>query len=284
MKLEVKHVRMAFGQKRVLNDVTMTGQSGQLIGLLGPNGVGKSTLIKLLVTQQKPTGGEILLDGKSIISHPEIMQRKLGYLPQRVPFIPNLTVGEYLEYIAAIKGLPVATADKRIRDLLNRVHLEGSNPLKLQRYSGGMIQRVGLAAMLLDDPDIVIADEPTTGLDPAERINLRNMLASLSKSKLVIVSTHIVSDLEAVANYLILLNAGHVLYQGTPTRLLATANRVVWESPYQPVADADDDLLVQDASGIKQRQICLTRPNLAAVPVSATLEEAYLGVLKGVIK
>lgn len=166
----------------------------------GKNGAGKTTLLKLLSTIMKPTSGRILLDNQDIVKNPDIMRNIIGYLPQEVFIYPNLTILEYLYYIASVKGMKKKEAEKQINHLLSNLHLESAKHKRLHNCSGGMKQRIGIICALLNNPEIIIVDEPTTGLDPEERITVRNILSGLSKEKIVILSTHIVSDIEAVAS------------------------------------------------------------------------------------
>lgn len=217
---------MNFGEHVVLDRVDTSLTTG---GLIGPNGAGKSTFIKILATLIKPSSGEVLLDRQNILENPRKMRELLGYLPQQVPYYPNLTVHEYLNYIAAIKGIPTTLGEQQISALLTQFHLSNTGKTKLKDFSGGMRQRVGLVATLLGDPKIIIVDEPTTGLDPMERATMRNILSELATTRIVILSTHIVSDIEAVATKLLILKAGKFIYQGTSMGLIDQVKNHVWE-------------------------------------------------------
>lgn len=223
MILETKGLTKTYGTVTALNALNCSITSGELVGLVGSNGAGKSTLIKLLATLSRPTKGDILLDGKSIVRHPAIMQKCIGYLPQDVSVYPNLNATEFLGYIASLKGIPRRTAAKQIAHLLDILHLSGVGNRRLSDFSGGMRQRVGIACALLGNPKIIIVDEPTTGLDPGERIALRNILEEQASDKIVLLSTHIITDIEAVANRIMVLKNGSLLFDDKPDALLAKA-------------------------------------------------------------
>src|SRR5215207_10636556 len=200
-----------------------------ILGLLGPNGAGKSTFMRMLATITKPTQGTILWNGADIVKSPDILRLLLGYLPQDFGVYPNLNAVEFLEYMAAIKGLDSATATKRIDELLLLVNLKDAAKRPLGGYSGGMKQRVGIAQALLNDPQLLIVDEPTVGLDPEERVRFRNLLSDLAGERLVILSTHIVSDVESTATQIALVNKGQLLRTAVPEDLLKELENKVWE-------------------------------------------------------
>lgn len=284
LKLQCENVTMQFGSKTALNNVGIVLEPGSLIGLIGANGAGKSTLMKLMATLLKPTQGDVLLDGQSIVSKPNTMRSVLGYLPQSVPIYPNLSATEYLLYLAAAIGIRKADAKKQITQLLYQFHLEDTGKRPLAAYSGGMRQRVGLCAALLGNPQIIIVDEPTAGLDPQERVSLRNTLSELSRGRIVVLSTHIVSDIEAAAGKILLLREGHLAYDGTPENLIAQAEGCVWEYilPHgtKPPETSVVSSLVQTAHGVRVREVA-DSALFGATPVTATLEDACLALLKG---
>src|SRR5512134_821766 len=200
-----------------------------ILGLLGPNGAGKSTFLRMLATITKPTDGTILWNDVDIVKSPDTLRLVLGYLPQDFGVYPNLNAVEFLEYMAAIKGLDSATARKRIDELLLLVNLKDAAKRPLGGYSGGMKQRVGIAQALLNDPQLLIVDEPTVGLDPEERARFRNLLSDLSGERIVILSTHIVSDVEATATEIVVVNKGCKLQHNVPERLLKMLDGKVWQ-------------------------------------------------------
>ncbi|MCD2255669.1 ATP-binding cassette domain-containing protein [Lactobacillus sp. CC-MHH1034] len=290
MDLIIKQLSKHYDGTKIFADLQAELHSGRAIGLLGPNGAGKTTLLKILTTLQKPTHGAVYLNGTNIITHPKTMQAVLGYLPQKVPYFPNLTAQEYLTYLASMKGMTKQVAQKQIAQLLQRVHLSQVGQKRLQDFSGGMRQRVGIAAALLNEPAVVIADEPTTGLDPEERVTLRNLLAELARDHLVLLSTHIVLDVEAIASQILILHKDRFLYQGAPNTLIQKAQGFVWAYPVTSELPAMSQYLTQDTStlvqkpeGIQIREITQKPRQKEAQQVLPTLEEAYLGMLKGVV-
>jgi ABC-type multidrug transport system ATPase subunit len=258
-----------------------------ILGLLGPNGAGKSTLMRMLATITKPTEGSILWNDVDISRSPDTLRAVLGYLPQDFGVYPNLTAVEFLEYMAAIKGLDSATAKKRIEELLQLVNLKDAAKRPLGGYSGGMKQRVGIAQALLNDPELLIVDEPTVGLDPEERVRFRNLLSDLSGERIVILSTHIVSDVEATATRIALVSKGRLLCESAPEDLLRELECKVWEW-----CVSSDDLLVlkqkyivsetiRRSDGVQVRVVSPTQPEALARSVSPNLEDAYLFFVGG---
>ena len=283
MELVLEDITKKYKDKTAVQNVSATLHSGQLIGLIGKNGAGKTTLLKLLSTILKPAGGRILLDGQDIVKNPNVMRSKAGYLPQEVSAYPNLTVLEYLSYIASVKGIKKKDAEKQINSLLTDFHLENAKGKRMGNCSGGMKQRVGIICALLGDPQIIIIDEPTTGLDPEERIAVRNILSCLSKERIVILSTHIVSDIEAVASRILLLQQGSLVFNGSPEELIAKAKGCVWEYMLPSLQENMKGIssMVQTEKGIHIRQVSRKKPWEQAVPVNSTLEDACLFVMEG---
>jgi len=229
MKLTIEHLSKQYHRNFWgLRDFNLELRSG-VIGLLGPNGAGKSTLMRMLATITRPTQGTILWNDTNIASSPDTLRDVLGYLPQDFGIYPNLTGFEFLEYMAAIKGLDAKTARRRINELLTVVNLTQAARLPLGGYSGGMKQRVGIAQALLNDPQLLIVDEPTVGLDPEERVRFRNLLSDLSGERIILLSTHIVSDVEATATEIVMINKGFKIQHNTPEKLLKLLEGQVWQ-------------------------------------------------------
>ncbi len=216
------------------------------------------------------------------------MRALLGYLPQQVPYYPNLTARQYLNYIAAIKGIPAKAGKQQISTLLAQFHLSQTGKTKLKDFSGGMRQRVGLVATLLGDSKIIIVDEPTTGLDPMERATMRNILSELAATRIVILSTHIVSDIEAAATKLLILKTGKFVYQGTSTGLIDRVKNYVWEDvlPFGQVPQHDRNVssIVQAIDGTHIRVIAKESPSTNAQLVAPRLEDASLAMMEGIIQ
>ncbi len=264
-----------------LKDFSLEVQPG-VLGLLGPNGAGKSTFMRMLATITKPSAGTITWDDTDIAKSPDTLRAVLGYLPQDFGIYPNLNAVEFLEYMAAIKGLDASSARRRIDELLQLVNLVEVAKRPLGGYSGGMKQRVGIAQALLNDPQLLIVDEPTVGLDPEERVRFRNLLSDLSGERIVILSTHIVSDVEATATRIALVNKGSLLREAAPEDLLKELDGMVWE---WSVPSAELPALKQQhivsgtirrSDGVEVRVISESRPEVQAQNVTPNLEDAYL--------
>ena len=253
-----------------------------VVGLLGPNGAGKSTLMRILATIARPTGGTVTWDGTDIARAPDGLRSVLGYLPQDFGVYPNLTPLEFLEYLAAAKGLDAPTARKRIDELLQLVNLFEARHQRLGGFSGGMRQRVGIAQALLNDPRLLIVDEPTAGLDPEERVRFRNLLSDLSGERIVILSTHIVSDVEAVATDIAIIVRGRLVRHAAPEDLLRAVQGQVWEwlIPSSEVPAARTrfrvSATIRKNDGVLVRVLAASAPGTAASPVEPSLEDAYL--------
>ena len=216
MQLNIVNVNKQYAGVQALADFSLTIESGGVFGLVGPNGAGKSTLMKILATLIRPTSGTVTWDGVDICKRPDALRRVLGYLPQDVAVYPNLTAQEFLSYAAALRSLKARDAKRQIEDLLEIFHLSGRQRQRLSEYSGGMRQRVGIACALLGDPQVIIVDEPSVGLDPEERIGLRDLLCDLAKTRIVLLSTHIISDIEATASQLAVIRQGALVFHGSP--------------------------------------------------------------------
>jgi ABC-2 type transport system ATP-binding protein len=285
MKLVIEGVSKQYaGKLWGLRDLRMEIGPG-VVGLLGPNGAGKSTLMRILATVTRPTEGRVLWNDADIARTPDPLRSVLGYLPQDFGVYPHLTAREFLEYLAAAKGLDVASARRRIDELLGVVNLSEVRDRALGGFSGGMKQRVGIAQALLNDPQLLIVDEPTAGLDPEERVRFRNLLSELSGERVVILSTHIVSDVEAIATDIAILGGGRLLAHAAPEELLRAVEGRVWEwvisSAELPAARQHFQISgsVRRGDGVHVRVVAAQRPGPDAVPVAPSLEDAYLNCI-----
>jgi ABC-type multidrug transport system ATPase subunit len=264
-----------------LRDFSLELGSG-VLGLLGPNGAGKSTLMRILATITQATEGKITWNGIDIAHKPDELRPVLGYLPQDFGVYPNLNAIEFLEYLAAIKGLDGRSARRRIDELLQVVNLVDTAKRPLGGYSGGMKQRVGIAQALLNDPQLLIVDEPTAGLDPEERVRFRSLIAELSGERIVILSTHIVSDVEATATSIAIISKGHLITHDLPEKILQAVEGKVWT---WIIASSELPAIKQHylisgtarrSDGVHVRVVSEQPPNSHSEPVPATLEDAYL--------
>lgn len=281
MKLTITDLTKRYGKKTAVDHVNLELTPG-IIGLLGPNGAGKTTLIRLLCDLITPDEGAVLLDGENIRDLGEEYRDILGYLPQKVGYYPWFSAEKYLMYIATLKGLSPDDAEKKTASLLEQVGLYDERKKRLGAYSGGMLQRIGIAQALLNDPKILILDEPTAGLDPQERIRFRTMIAGLARDRLVILSTHIVSDVEHIATEVVMLRSGKIVAHDTMEHIRnSLAGKVftvsvdasevpVWQKRY-PVSN-----MQPVGSKIMLRLISTDGIPEGAVAVEPDLEDAYL--------
>jgi len=269
-----------------LKDFSLVIKPG-ILGLLGPNGAGKSTFMRMLATITRPTRGNILWNDVDIVKSPDTMRAALGYLPQDFGVYPNLNAVEFLEYMAAIKGLDGNATKKRIDELLQVLNLGEAAKRPLGGYSGGMKQRAGIAQALLNDPQLLIVDEPTVGLDPEERVRFRNLLSELSGERIVILSTHIVSDVEATATHIALVNKGYLLRESAPEDLLKQLEGKVWEwtvSSNELVNLKQKHIVsgtIRRSDGVEVRVVSADKPQAESRSVSPNLEDAYLYFIGG---
>ena len=285
MQLQVENLSKSYrGGVQALRGVRISLQPG-ILGLLGPNGAGKSTLMRILATITQPSSGRVLWNDADIARDPDALRNVLGYLPQDFGVYPNLNAIEFLEYLAAVKGIPADAAKKRIGELLELVNLGDAAKRPLGGYSGGMRQRAGIAQALLNDPQLLIVDEPTAGLDPEERVRFRNLLSELSGERIVILSTHIVSDVEAVATSIAILAHGQLLAHDSPERLLASVAGKVWEVvvPSAELPALRQKHLISNTAhrsdGVHARVVANIAPGAGARPLEPSLEDAYLAAL-----
>lgn len=281
MALILDGLTETFSSFPAVNNLSYTMDTG-VYGLLGVNGAGKTTLMRMLCTLLTPTSGTITWDGQDIFSLGSAYRNLLGYLPQDFGYYPDFSVQDYLLYIASIKGLRPATARQRMQNLLEQVGLTQVRRQKMKKLSGGMKRRAGIAQAMLNDPKILILDEPTAGLDPKERIRFRNLISELAENRLVLLSTHIVSDVEYIADQILLMKDGSLVHHGTSQQLLAAAPTQVWTCTV-PRAQADQLLhqypvvnLKTLPQGVQLRVLSQTPPTPEAHPAEMTLEDLFL--------
>ena len=278
MELEIRNLTKQYGKKMAVNHLNLSLTKG-VYGLLGANGAGKTTLMRLLCGIQAPTSGRVTLNGRKIEVLGEDYRKHLGYLPQQFPYYPNFSALDYLLYIAALKGLDDKKAKQKSKELLGAVGLTKNSRQKIRTFSGGMKQRLGIAQALLNHPKFLLFDEPTAGLDPKERIRFRNIFSKLSEDCIVLFATHIVSDIELIANEIILMNHGHIIKQSKREELIKELDGKVWEI----CADNESKHMSLQISQvtysdnrIKYRTISDSKPTQSAKQVEATLEDVYL--------
>ncbi|KOP67437.1 ABC transporter ATP-binding protein [Bacillus sp. FJAT-18019] len=282
MLLDIQQVSKQYKKGSwALQDINLQLKPG-IIGLLGPNGAGKSTLMRILATISQPSSGNVRWNGIDIRKEPDELRRILGYLPQDFGVYPHLNPVEFLEYVSALKGLDSSKIRPRIMEILELLNLHDTLKRSIGSFSGGMRQRIGIAQALLNDPRLLIVDEPTVGLDPEERVRFRNLLTDLSGERIVIFSTHIVSDIEATADQIAILSKGKLLTKSTPSELLHNVHGKVWS-----VLIADQDLqeartkwtisgTVRLEDGLQLRIVSDQQPLTGSIEVSPNLEDAYL--------
>ena len=279
MVLRIEAVSKRFSDgKYGVRDLTLSAEPG-VLGLLGPNGAGKTTLLQMIATVTRPSAGCILFDGIDVERRPEVLRGRLGYLPQDFGAYPNLSAFEFLDYVARLKGV---RSRRRVLEMLEIVNLHSVAARPVGTFSGGMRQRLGIAQALVSGPDLVIVDEPTAGLDPEERVRFRNVLSDAAGRRLVILSTHIVSDLESVADRIAVVRDGRLVAAGSPEELLLRASGTAWEAVVPPgqLEQIREQWTVSSMNrredGVHLRLVAGERPFDTARPVPPDLEDAYL--------
>ncbi|CAM3898690.1 ABC transporter ATP-binding protein [Mesobacillus thioparans] len=281
MKLKLDHVVKTFKDKHAVDGVTTELTNG-VYGFLGANGSGKTTLMRMLAAVSRPTSGTITLNGEEIGKMGDRYRDLLGYLPQHIGYYKHFTVEKFLYYIASLKGMEKKAAAGKITELIEMVNLTEKRKTKMGKLSGGMKQRVGIAQALLNDPKILIVDEPTAGLDPKERIRFRNLLAAIAKDRIVLLSTHIVSDIEYIAKEILIMRDGRLIEKDTPQNLVHHIERKVWsvnaEEAEVPGYQASYKVgnISRQMDGIQLRIISEEKPAANAVNVPVNLEDLYL--------
>ena len=275
------NVTKRFGDFTAVDNMNLRITNG-VYGLLGVNGAGKTTLMRMICTLLTPTSGQILCDGKDILKMEGEYRNLLGYLPQEFGFYPEFSVKDYLLYIACLKGVRPVVAKKRVKELLSQVGLSKAAGKKMKKLSGGMKRRVGIAQAILNNPKILILDEPTAGLDPTERVRFRNLISELSKERIVILSTHIVSDVEYIANEIWLMKNGRLMQQGSLSDVLDSMPEKVWslavsqEEAAKLMKEHKVSNMKTDRDGVELRIISAQTPSAYAEVVQPNLEDVFL--------
>ena len=281
MDLRIFNLTKDFDGFKAVNNFSYQMDRG-VYGLLGVNGAGKTTLMRMLTTLIKPTAGQITWDGEDIFAMDGKYRTLLGYLPQDFGYYPDFSVYDYLMYIAALKGIRPAVAKQRVKELLKQIGLLKARNKKMKTLSGGMKRRAGIAQAMLNDPKILILDEPTAGLDPSERIRFRNLISELSEDRIVLLSTHIVSDIEYIANEILLMKDGQLVMSGTSENIIDSMPESVWICR---VSKASIDVCLKRfkvsnvknvPGGAELRIISRNQPTENAIQVEATLEDVFL--------
>lgn len=281
MELTLQNITKKYERVLVLNDISLTLKPG-IYGLLGANGAGKTTLFRIICRLMEPTHGSIKFNGKNVNQQAEAYRTNLGFLPQDFSYYPDFTGMRFMLYIAALKGLNNTVAKKRSLELLKQVGLEEMKDIKIRKYSGGMKQRLGIAQAMLNNPQILILDEPTVGLDPKERVKFRKLISSFANNKIVILSTHIVADVEYIADEIIVLKKGMILNKGTTDILLREIQNHVWEcfANMDQINLFEDKFIVSNRkyteNGAVLRIVSTNQPALNAKKVEPSLEDLYL--------
>jgi len=281
VQLTIKALTKQFGAKTAVNQVTAELGVG-VYGLLGANGAGKTTLMRMLCGILNPTSGSVAFDGQPIAALDEAYRDLLGYLPQDFGYYPDFSAEEFMWYIAALKGLPLSAGKLKTKQLLTLVALSDVARKKIRTFSGGMRQRLGIAQAMLNDPRFLVLDEPTAGLDPKERVRFRNLIADLAKDKIVLLSTHIVSDVEYIADQILVMKKGTLIMRGTVAELTASLAGAVWTCRV-PAHEVDEwnarytiSNLKHDGPEVELRIVSKEQPVAGAVPTQSTLEDLYL--------
>ncbi|WP_372999090.1 ATP-binding cassette domain-containing protein [Lutispora sp.] len=281
MKLTIQNISKNYGKKQALKGVSFEMGNG-VYGLLGPNGAGKSTLIRILVGVMEASEGKVMVNGKHKKPSDREYRSKLGYLPQSLDFYPEFSGLDYLRFVAALKGLEGKAADSRIKDLTEQVHLADDLNRKCVNYSGGMKRRLGIAQALLNDPEILILDEPTAGLDPHERIKFRNLVSIFSRNRTVLLSTHIVSDIDSIAKETVMIKDGKVGRMGSTQSFVDAIAGKVWlmKMTVDELVEYQNDHIISNVIPIgdklEVRVVSDTKPSVDASSAAPTLEDAYL--------
>ncbi len=279
MELIFDRVTKQYKNKLAVDRVSISLKKG-VYGLLGANGAGKTTLMRMMCGVLKPDSGEILYDGMKV--EEEAYRDILGYLPQEFGYYPEFSAMDFLMYLASLKGIPKKRARGKALELLELTNLSLAAKKKIKTFSGGMKQRLGIAQALLNNPKVLVLDEPTAGLDPKERVKFRNLISELGKERIVLLSTHIVSDVEHIADVILVMKAGRIIHQGSLEEIMKTIDGKVWECTVEEqraeslMAKYSVLNIRQEKEGTFLRLVCDKKPVESAVSVEASLEDLYL--------
>lgn len=280
-ELKLMDVQKKYKDKEAVRKFNYTFTNG-VYGLLGENGAGKTTLMRLICGVLQPTGGSIYCDNIEIVSMGAEYRKLLGYLPQDFGYYGDFTAERFLRYMAALKALPEDYANSRIDELLDMVELKNVKKKKLKTYSGGMIRRIGIAQALLNNPEILILDEPTAGLDPKERVRFRNVISSLGKNRMVLLSTHIVSDIDYIADRILIMKNGELIQEGTEKEITDKVEGCVWKCivSEKEAGQITSSFIVSNmrsrGESVELRIVSKRQPVVGAENIESTLEDAYL--------
>jgi ABC-2 type transport system ATP-binding protein len=281
LKVNIENISKSYGKKQALNGVSFEMENG-VYGLLGPNGAGKSTLIRILVGIMDASGGEVYMNGRNRKSCAREYRSKIGYLPQSLDFYPEFSGLDYLRYVAALKGMEGEKAEHKIETLVKQVHLTGDIRRKAITYSGGMKRRLGIAQALLNDPEILILDEPTAGLDPHERIKFRNLVSIFSRDRTVLLSTHIVTDIDSISKQTLMIKDGKVGRMESNQSFVDEMNGKVWliKMTVDELVDFQNSQIISNVlpigDRVEVRVVSDEKPSSDAVSTQPNLEDAYL--------
>lgn len=282
MELSIEELNKQFGEKSAVSNISVMLQPG-VYGLLGANGAGKTTLMRMVCNILRPTSGRILYNGEDIERLGDSYRNCLGYLPQDFGYYPDFTAKEYLEFIAAVKGLEGKNAKKKVARVLETVNLSNVAAKKIRTFSGGMKQRLGIAQAVINNPEILVLDEPTAGLDPKERMRFRNLIAELAKDKIVILSTHIVSDIDYIADDILMMKKGSLILNCTTESAIHSMDGKVWNCriPQRQIDEVSNQFRIvnlhhEDKNEVSLRIVSDIQPFQGAIPVMPTLDDLYL--------
>ena len=291
MELTIQNISKSYNKSSLALDKVSFSIPAGVYGLIGRNGAGKTTLLRIMASVLTPSDGAILLDGKPITDHLSAYRKMLGYLPQNTKLMPQLNIVEFLEYMAMLKGIRDQTEMKyEVERCIEIAGLENERKKHLSKYSGGMLRRAGIAQALLGDPKIIIVDEPTTGLDPEERLHFLNLISSIGVDKIVILSTHIIHDIENICPNVCILNKGKMMYSGSTANMVDSIKDMLWEASILPGEEA----LIREKAVVTNITYTYGKPIVRyvseksvhkdSIRIPSTLEDAYIYSLGGVVR